>query len=125
MMNWYQLDHDVVLTNAQAYFQNQYVHFDTCDLYLEDLEKGTIQFQNIDQNFYVSTHYVYEERLVKGNQTRYKVAIPLLIVTKNQYDVVYDTQAHAYCVYEEDGLYHFVKYKDFLALMKKEYQIVE
>lgn len=124
-MKWYHLDQDTLLNEAKQYFNGQYVHFDSCDLYLTELEKGTIQFKEMDQKFYVSTHYVYEERLVKGNQTRYKVNIPLFTITKNQYDVVYDSEACTYCVYEEDGTYHFVLYKDFLKLMNDQYDVIE
>lgn len=121
-MKWYQLNKEEVLEAAKQRFANQYVTYDTCDLYLKDLEKGIITFQGMDQLFYVSTHYVYEEKEVKGNKTRYKVAIPLLIVSDDPYRAIYDTASHSYSVYLEDNTYHFILYRDFLEKIIQQYE---
>jgi hypothetical protein len=123
-MIWYQLDENAVLEAAKNQFPSKYINYDTCDLYLKNLEKGTIRFSNIDQNFFVSTHYVYEERLVKGNQTRYKVAIPLLTVKNNPYDIVYDVADCTYCVYKENDTYQFILYTEFLDKIETLYEII-
>ena len=123
-MIWYHLEEQAVLEAAQAQFPTKYVSYDTCDLYLKDLEKATIRFSNIDQNFFVSTHYVYEERLVKGNQTRYKVAIPLLTIKNNPYDIVYNVEDCTYGVYLEDGTYHFILYSEYLDKIQTQYEII-
>lgn len=113
-MNWYQLNQEEVMRAAQREFAGKVIEWDTCDLYMKDLESGEIHMQGITQPFFVSTHYVYEERVVKGNNTRYKVSVPLIYVKDNAYDPIYDLKGQTYCVYEENNVYHFISYDAYL-----------
>ena len=77
---------------------------------------SSLKFQLIDMD--------NEERLVKGNQTRYKVAIPLLTIKNNPYDIVYDVADCTYCVYKENDTYQFILYTEFLDKIETLYEII-
>ena len=65
----------------------------------------------------MSTHYAYEDHLVNGNQTRYKIAIYVFYTKKDAYEVIYDSTQCCYVPYMEDGKMHHVSYKEFLEMI--------
>lgn len=106
------LDQTKVIESAQQAFQNYYIAMDTADVYVRDIEEGEIQMDGIDHPLYVRTHYVYEDHLVNGNKTRYKIQVTTIRLKKSRYDVIYDSTKVYYVAYEEDGI-HFVRYDQF------------
>lgn len=98
-----------VLASAKQMFPGKYIELTTCDLFLADIEADEIQIEGIDHPLYVSTHYAYENRIVNGNPTRYKVELTAIYVKDNRYDVIYDSTQSYYIAYEEQGI-QFVRY---------------
>lgn len=111
------LDKQEILEAAQRAFLNNYIEVDTTDFFLPAIEKGEIQLDGIEHTYHVNTHYVYEDRLVKGNQTRYKVSISIITVKQNAYEVIYDSYGKCFVAIKEEEL-HFVPYEDFYEYIK-------
>lgn len=106
------LDKDKVLEKAQVRFPDKYIELDSADLYLEDMESGHINIEGIEHELFVSTHYVYENHIVNGNKTRYKVPLTIVLLKKDAYDVIYDSRGKCYVAYEDNDI-NFILYEDF------------
>lgn len=105
-------DTAIIMESAQVRFHNKYIGLDTCDLFLPQIEKGTIQLEGQSQNIYVSTHYAYEDRLVNGNKTRYKIQLALINVKHDKYQIQYDSYGMCFVAYEDNGI-KFIPYEDY------------
>lgn len=110
---------------AQLAFPNQYIEIMESDIYLKDTIAGRYAAPWLDHEFYVSTDYAYEDKMVNGNQTRYKVGMQCILVKPSRYEVVYDTKDSYFAVYEEDGNIKFMKYIDILPKLVQELELLE
>lgn len=124
-MNVYRLDKNAVLDAAKKIFPDMHIELDEIDLYLPDIESGEIKIKPIEESFYVSTNYVYEDRIVNGNKTRYKVPLSIIYTKRNKYEVIYDSKNICYVAYEEDGEIKFCLYIDFYDKIKNQIKKVE
>ena len=124
-MTFYQLDEEKVVEAAKAHFASQYPVLDHADFYLPDIETGKIMVDGVEHPFYVSTHYAYEDRVVKGNDTRYKVPLCLLYVKDDPYQIIYDSKDCCYVAYQQEDEIRFVLYVDFYDFVKKQIHLVE
>lgn len=111
------LDKEQVLACAQAAFPNSYIELDTADFYIPSIEQGKIQVEGVDHPYYVSTHYAYEDRLVNGNQTRYKVALTVFFVKNDPFEVLYDSTDKYYVAFIQNDTVSFLTYDAFHAHM--------
>lgn len=114
-----------ILEYAQKQFPNMYISLDETDFYLPSIESGEICVEGIDHPVYVSTHYAYEDHLVNGNQTRYKIPISIFYVKKDAYDVIYDNRGCCFVPYIEDGCMQHVSYQEFLYMIPTFVNIVK
>ncbi len=101
-------------TAAKAAFQEYEIEISESDLFLKGRIAGQYQAPWYDHDFYISTEYVYEDRMVNGNQTRYKVAMPCVLLKKDRYEVVYDYQDRYYVAYLEQDKICFCPYHEML-----------
>ena len=92
---------------------------------LRDIEKGTLHIDGISFPVYASTHYAYEDRLVNGNKTRYKIGLTAILIKKDPYEVIYDSYGKYFIAYKEDQTVHFVPYEDFWDILKPHIQVEE
>lgn len=119
------LKKEEILEYAQKQFPDMHIWLDQTDFYLPSIESGEVCVEGIDHSVYVSTHYAYEDHLVNGNQTRYKIPISIFYVKKDEYDVVYDGRECCYVAYKEDGCMQHVLYKEFLDMIPTFVNIVK
>lgn len=112
------LDEQEVAKAAANTFANTYVEVGSADLFLPDIEKGELCIDGIEHPIYASTHYAYEDRLVNGNKTRYKVALTTILLKKDAYEVIYSSRGKYYVAYKTEEGIQFVLYEDFYALLK-------
>lgn len=119
------LDEEKVLEAAKKQFAPSFVAIDHMDFYLPDIESGKIMVAGVDHPMYVSTHYAYEDHVVKGNDTRYKVPLTTILVKEDAYSIIYDSRDCCYVAYEEDGEIQFVLYIDFYKKIKPQIQVEE
>lgn len=115
---------EVAQAAAQAYPQ-KYVELQEADLYLRDIEKGTLHIDGISFPVYASTHYAYEDRLVNGNKTRYKIALTAIIIKQDPYEVIYDSYGKYFIAYKEADEIRFVPYEDFWDIIKDRIHVEE
>ena len=102
------LEEQDVIQAAAVKFPGKYIEMGESDLYLPDIEKGSLTIEGIDHPVFASTHYAYEDKLVNGNKTRYKIPLTTVLVKKGKY----------YVAYKEEEKIHFVPYEDFYELLK-------
>lgn len=118
-------DEAVLSVAAQTAFPDFYIQVDESDIYLRNTTAGRYKADWLDREFYISTEYVYEDILVNGNKTRYKVAMSCVLLKKDRYDVIYDAKDAYYVAYEEDGEIKFMKYIDILEILPKQIELLE
>lgn len=112
------LEEQAVAQAAAVKFPDKYIEMGESDLYLPDIEKGSLTIAGIDHPVYASTHYAYEDKLVNGNKTRYKIPLTTVLVKKDKYEVIYDSYGKYYVAYKKDEGIQFVPYEDFYELLK-------
>lgn len=125
MINFINLDNNKILEAAKQQFPKFYIEQDVTDFYLPDVEKGEIRIASIPHTIYVSTHYAYEDRMINGNKTRYKMQLSIIYTTKDAYEVVYDSRDICYVAYEEDDEIYFILYEDFYDKIRVQIEIIE
>lgn len=106
------LEKEALMKAAQEAFPNKYIEVDNIDFYVPDVKEGILEIEGIEEPFHVSTNYAYEDRIVIGNKTRYKVELSLIYVKEDRYEVIYDSYGKSYIAYETDKI-HFALYEDF------------
>ena len=79
------LEEQDVVQAAAVKFPGKYIEMGESDLYLPDIEKGSLTIEGIDHPVFASTHYAYEDKLVNGNKTRYKIPLTTVLVKKDKY----------------------------------------
>ena len=114
-----------IIEAAQQVFPDAYIAIEESDIYLRDTRAGRYRASWLDHEFYVSTDYAYEDQLVNGNKTRYKVHMPCVLIKKDKYDIVYDSKDKYYAVYKEDNEIKFMKYIDILELLSTQIELLE
>ena len=107
------LEEQDVVQAAAVKFPGKNIEFS-----LPDIEKGSLTIEGIDHPVFASTHYAYEDKLVNGNKTRYKIPLTTVLVKKDKYEVIYDSYGKYYVAYKEEEKIHFVPYEDFYELLK-------
>lgn len=112
------LDKEEVLQVAQVTFKDKYIEMNESDLFIPDIEKGCVTIDGIEHKVYISTHYAYEDRLVHGNKTRYKIPLTTILLKKDKYEVIYDSYGKYYVAYKNEEGIQFVPYEDFYDLLK-------
>lgn len=117
------LNEEEVLASAKTTFPDDVIHMDHCDLFLNTIEKGEITIDGIEYPLYVNTNYVYEDHLINNNKTRYKVAVTLVSLKKDPYEVIYDSTAKSYVAYLDETI-QFVLYEEFQAFLAPMVHIV-
>lgn len=119
------LDKEEVRQAAQAAYLHNYIAMEECDLYLEGIVKGRIKIDGVDHPMYVSTNYVYEDRVVNGNKTRFKVTLTCFYVKKDKYEVVYDSYGTYFVAYKENDNMKFIPYEDLYDLVKGHIHVLD
>ena len=94
-------------------------------LYLPDIEKGEMQIMSVTYPVYVSTHYAYEDKMVNGNKTRYKIPLSIIYTKQDAYEIIYDSRDICYVAYEQENAIQFVLYEDFYDFIKDQITICE
>lgn len=112
------LDEQEVAQAAAIKFLGKYIEPGESDLYLPDIEKGRLMIDGIDHPVFASTHYAYEDKLVNGNKTRYKIPLATVLVKKDKYEVVYDSYGKYYVAYRNEEGIQFILYEDFYELLR-------
>ena len=87
-------------------------------MYLPDIEKGKLRIEGIDKPVFASTHYAYEDKLVNGNKTRYKIPLATVLIKRDKYEVIYDSYGKYYVAFKDEAGIQFVLYEDFYELLK-------
>lgn len=118
-------DEEMLKEAAQRAFPDFYIQIEYSDIYLRNTTAGRYTAPWLKQEFYISTEYVYEDVLVNGNKTRYKVSMSCILLKKDRYDVVYDSSDVYYAAYEEDGEIRFMKYVDIIKELPKQITLLE
>lgn len=119
------LDKEEVRLAALEVYKDSYIDVDVCDLFLSGIDKGKIIMDCIDHPVYVNTNYVYEDRLINGNQTRFKVTLTAFYVKTNKYEVIYDSFGKYFVAYKDDDKIKFIPYEDVYDLLKDQIHIVD
>lgn len=109
---------------AQKTFSTSYIKVDTTDLFLQNVEDGAYTADFLDNEFYVSTQYAYEDILVNGNKTRYKIHIYTIELLQDAYCVNYTWDQKYYAVYEMDNEIQFMEYSKFLSFVRERIKLV-
>lgn len=112
------LDKEEVQKALEPKYPGKYIEVGETDLYLNDIEKGVMTIDCYDHPVYASTNYAYEDRLVNGNKTRYKLVLTTVMIKKDKYEVIYDSYGKYYVAYKEDGEIRVVPYEDFYDMLK-------
>ena len=107
------LDKENVIEAAQQTFKGSFIEIGECDLFLEGIETGSIQMDGIDSILHVNTNYVYEDRMINGNKTRYKIQLTTVTIKKDAYEIIYDSYGKYFIAYEDDQqAITFITYED-------------
>lgn len=114
-----------LLEAAQKAFPDSYIKIEDSDIFLKNTTAGRYKAPWLDREFYISTEYVYEDILVNGNKTRYKVSMSCILLKKDRYDVVYDSSDVYYTAYEEADEIKFMKYVDIIKELPKQIELLE
>ncbi len=112
-------------TAAQAQFPDYEIDIQESDVFLKGKQAGRYRADWLDHEFYISTEYAYEDRLVNGNPTRYKIAMPCILLKKDRYEIVYDISDRYYAAYEENGTIQFLPYQKMLETLIKQIELLE
>lgn len=124
-MKFVKLSDEQIYQAAKQTFPDSYIKIEYTDIYLRDTKSGRYRADWIDQEFYVSTDYAYEDILVKENKTRYKIAIPCILVKKDQYQVVYSSRDVFYAVFMINDQIQFKKYVDVIEEIRDCVELIE
>lgn len=119
------LEKEIVEAAAKEQFPNDFIEVDTTDWYMPSYEKGNIATKLYEKPLYLSTHYVYEDRIVQGNQTRYKVELTVIWLKDDPYGVIYDSKNRYYVAYEDQDKIQFCEYDHFESLILPYLEISE
>lgn len=122
-MQIFHLHDEEVMQEAKQYFSDKFIELDHCDMFLNTLEQGEIRIHGYDKPFYVNTHYVYEDKLVNENKTRYKVLLTMVLVKNDPYEVIYSSVGKCYIAYFDEGI-KFILYEEFQTFLASYIQIV-
>lgn len=118
------LDKDQVLQAARKQFPDYEISVDLTDFFTYDLEEGHYKASFLNQDMFVSTGYAYEDVVVNGNDTRYKIQLTTIMLLKNAYEILYQTKGRYYVAYEEDGIISFQLYEDFFPFVRDQIERV-
>lgn len=118
-------DSQQLIAAAQAQFPDYEIELQESDVFLKGKQAGRYRADWLDHEFYISTEYAYEDRLVNGNPTRYKIAMPCILLKKNRYEIVYDISDRYYVAYEEHGEIQFLPYQTMLETLLTQTELLE
>lgn len=104
---------------AKQKWPDFFIRVDTADLFLEGVEDGCYTADFIDGEFYVSTQYAYENILVNGNKTSYKISVYTVERLKDASHINYRWDDCFYAVYEDENGIQFMEYPKFLKVVKE------
>lgn len=107
-----------VLEAAQKKFQGRYIEIGECDLFLESITSGNMYLDGYENELFVNTNYVYEDRIVKGNKTRYKIQLTTVLLKKDAYEVIYDSFGKYFVAYKNEDTIAFIAYEDVNAFLE-------
>lgn len=124
-MEFVKLEETEIKEAAQKAFPGFYIEVEHSDIYLRDTRAGRYRAPWLDREFYVSTDYAYEDILVNGNKTRYKVQMPCILLKKDKYDIIYDSKDKYFSVYKENDEIKFMKYIDIIELLPDDIELLE
>ncbi|MDE6476440.1 MAG: hypothetical protein K2L08_06275 [Erysipelotrichaceae bacterium] len=119
------LDKEEVLQAARKQFPDYEIEIDTTDLFTYDLEEGKYQAPFYEKDIYISTRYAYEDIMVNGNATRYKIQITTIMLLKHTYEIIYQTKGRYYVAYEKEGEIFFHPYEEFFMLIKDQMKKID
>lgn len=124
-MKLMKFEDDELRRAAQLVFQDKYIAIECSDIFLKGASAGKYKAEWLNREFYVSTEYAYEDILVNGNPTRYKISISCILVKDNAYQVVFDSQDMYYVAYQENNEIKFMKYKDLIPTLSSQLELLE
>ena len=104
---------------AKQNWPDFFIRVDTADLFLEGIADGCYTADFIDGEFYVSTQYAYENILVNGNKTSYKISVYTVERLKDASHINYRWDDCFYAVYEDENGIQFMEYPEFLKVVKE------
>lgn len=119
------LSDEAIIKAAKQAFPNHYIQVEHSDIFLKGKIAGRYKAPWIEQEFYVSTEYAYEDLLVNGNKTRYKIHMPCVLVKENRYDIIYDSKDCYYVAYEDAGHIQFKRYIDVIQELPEQMELLE
>ncbi len=119
------MDHDALLQAAKHTFPDYYIDIKESDLFMKGKQAGRYRADWLEHEFYISTEYAYEDRLVNGNQTRYKIAMPCILLKKDRYEVVYDMEDRYYAAFIQDNHICFEPYHMVLERLWEQTELLE
>ena len=124
-MKFLDLNKEEVEKAAKDKFHDYYIEMGESVLYLPDIAYGKVMIEGREGPIYASTNYAYEDRLVNGNKTRYKIPLTTILLKKDPYEVIYDSYGKYYVAYIEDDEIKFIRYEDFYDLLKPKIKKIE
>ncbi len=119
------LSDEQLMQAAKKRFPDMAVVIDTADIYLKGKQTGRYSASWLDHDVFVSTEYAYEDRMINGNKTRYKVNIPCVLIKKHPHDIIYDSRDIYFGAYVENDEIHFKRYVDLIEELGKHMELKE
>lgn len=119
------LSEEQLLAAAQKQFINKAILSDSSDIYLKGKQTGRYRVDWLDHDIYISTEYAYEDRMINGNKTRYKVQVPCVLIKDHPHDIIYDSRDIYYAAYIENNEIRFMRYVDLIEELGKHTELAE
>lgn len=113
------LNDEQILCAAQNCFPDKAVLLESSDIYLKGKQTGRYTADWYDHDVFISTEYAYEDRIINGNKTRYKIQVPCVLIKKYPHDIIYDSRDIYFAAYVENDEIQFMKYVDLIEELGK------
>lgn len=113
------LSDELVLEAANKQFPGKAVQIEPSDIYLKGKQTGRYTVDWLDHDIYISTEYAYEDRIINGNRTRYKVQVPCVLIKNHPHDIIYDSTDIYFAAYVEDNEIYFMRYVDLIEELRQ------
>lgn len=119
------LSDEQLLHAAQKRFVGKAIVLEPSDIYLKGKQTGRYHVDWLDHDVYISTEYAYEDRIINGNKTRYKVQVPCVLIKEHFHDIIYDSRDIYYAAYMENDEICFMRYVDLIVELGKHMELQE
>ena len=116
---------ELVLRAAQKQFPDKAVLLEPSDIYLKGKQTGRYTASWYDHDIFISTEFAYEDRVINGNKTRYKIEVPFVLIKNHPHDIIYDSRDIYFAAYSENDEIHFMKYVELIEELGKHMELQE